>query len=240
MTRYIKKIGIASFIFARGGSQGIKNKNIVKFNGKHLIGWAIEQALEIKEIDKVIVSTDSKKIAKISQSYGAEIPFIRPTYLANNKSSELLSWKHALRNFKQKYQDLPEMFISLPCTSPLRKKIDIKKCINLFKKSNADMVVCITETNRNPYFNMVKINKSGYLDLAINTKKKIHRRQDADKIYDMTTIAYVANPNYILNAKHIFDGNIKSILIPYERSIDIDNMHDLNIARYLHKKNVKK
>ena len=61
MTRYIKKIGIASFIFARGGSQGIKNKNIVKFNGKHLIGWAIEQALEIKEIDKVIVSTDSKK-----------------------------------------------------------------------------------------------------------------------------------------------------------------------------------
>ena len=181
----------------------------------------------------------TQKNSKISQSYGAEIPFIRPTYLANNKSSELF-WKHALRNFKQKYQDLPEIFISLPCTSPLRKKIDIKKCINLFKKSNADMVVCITETNRNPYFNMVKINKSGYLDLAINTKKKIHRRQDADKIYDMTTIAYVANPNYILNAKHIFDGNIKSILIPYERSIDIDNMHDLNIARYLHKKNVKK
>ena len=85
MTRYIKKIGIASFIFARGGSQGIKNKNIINFNGKHLIGWAIEQALEIKEIDKVIVSTDSKKIAKISQSYGAEIPFIRPKYLASNK-----------------------------------------------------------------------------------------------------------------------------------------------------------
>ena len=60
------------------------------------------------------------------------------------------------------------------------------------------------------------------------------------KIYDMTTIAYVSKPSYILNTKHIFDGKVKSILVPYERSIDIDNKHDLKIAEYLHIKNVKK
>ena len=240
MTKYKKKINIASFIFAREGSKGIKNKNIIKFNGKHLIGWAIEQALEMKEIDKVIVSTDSARIAKISKSYGAEIPFIRPKYLANDKSSELLSWKHALKEFKKKYKYLPEIFISLPCTSPLRKKIDIKRCISLLKKSNADLVVCVTETNRNPYFNMVKIDKNDYISPIIKTKKKIHRRQDACKVYDMTTIAYVAQPSYILDGKHIFDGNVKSILVPYERSIDIDTTHDLKIAKYLHNMNVEK
>ena len=75
MTRNLEKISIVSFIFAREGSKGIKNKNIIKFNGKNLIGWTIEQAHQIKEIDKVIVSTDSKKIAKISKFYGAEVPF---------------------------------------------------------------------------------------------------------------------------------------------------------------------
>ena len=91
MTRNLEKISIVSFIFAREGSKGIKNKNIIKFNGKNLIGWTIEQAHQIKEIDKVIVSTDSKKIAKISKFYGAEVPFLRPKYLAKDKSSELQS-----------------------------------------------------------------------------------------------------------------------------------------------------
>lgn len=240
MTRNLEKISIVSFIFAREGSKGIKNKNIIKFNGKNLIGWTIEQAHQIKEIDKVIVSTDSKKIAKISKFYGAEVPFMRPKYLAKDKSSELQSWKHALREFKKIYGYLPNIFISLPCTSPLRKKIDIQKCINLFKNSDADLVVCVTESNRNPYFNMVKINKKNYLSPVINTKNKIHRRQDALKIYDMTTIAYVSRPSYILNTEHIFDGKVKSILVPYERSIDIDNKYDLKIAEYLHIKNVKK
>ena len=73
-----------------------------------------------------------------------------------------------------------------------------------------------------------------YLSPVINTKNKIHRRQDALKIYDMTTIAYVSRPSYILNTEHIFDDKVKSIFVPYERSIDIDNKYDLKIAEYLH------
>ena len=171
MTRNLEKISIVSFIFAREGSKGIKNKNIIKFNGKNLIGWTIEQAHQIKEIDKVIVSTDSKKIAKISKFYGAEVPFLRPKYLAKDKSSELQSWKHALKEFK-KFMAIFLIYLLVFHASPLRKKIDIQKCINLFKNSDADLVVCVTESNRNPYFNMVKINEKDYLSPVINTKIK--------------------------------------------------------------------
>jgi N-acylneuraminate cytidylyltransferase len=86
-----------AFIFARGGSKGLPGKNIRNFGGKPLIAWSIECALSVKAIDQVIVSTDSEEIAEISKSFGAEVPFIRPSELATDQSPEWLSWQHALR-----------------------------------------------------------------------------------------------------------------------------------------------
>ena len=91
----------------------------------------------------------------------------------------------------------------------------------------------MTEASRNPWFNMVIKNENHCIDLILKSKKKISRRQDAPKVYDLTTVAYVLNPEFILNNNSIWDGNVKGILVPKERAIDIDDEFDFRIAEML-------
>lgn len=121
-----------AFIFARGGSKGIKDKNIKLFNKKPLIYYSINLAKKIKEIKKVFVSSDSKKILKIAKKFGANT-ILRPKELSRDHSSEIDAWKHAVRHLKKKGEKF-DNFISLPCTSPLRKEIDIKTALKKIKK----------------------------------------------------------------------------------------------------------
>ena len=122
-------MNIIAFIFARGGSKGIKNKNLLKFNNTTLLGHAISQAKKSKYIKKIFVSTDSKKIAAKAIIYKAEVPFLRPKNLAKDNSPEILSWKHAIIFLKNKLNINPEYIVSIPTTSPLRNVSDIDKCI---------------------------------------------------------------------------------------------------------------
>ena len=91
-----------AIICARSGSKGLKNKNILKIAGVPLIGHSIKMAKSLKNISKVIVSTDSKKIASIAKKFGAEVPFLRPKDLSTDKSREIDAWKHAIDFYKKK------------------------------------------------------------------------------------------------------------------------------------------
>ena len=91
----------------------------------------------------------------------------------------------------------------------------------------------MTEASRNPWFNMVRVNENHCIDLVLKSKNKISRRQDAPQVYDLTTVAYVLNPEFILNNNSIWNGNVKGILVPKERAIDIDNEFDFRIAEML-------
>ena len=227
-----------AFIFARKNSKRLPKKNIKNFAGKPLLAWSIQQAVTIKKINRVVVSTDCEQIAKIALEYGAEVPFLRPPVLASDVSPEWLSWQHALKMILKDTNTLPKMMISLPVTSPLRNKVDIENCIDVYEKKNADIVISVTESNRNPYFNMVQVNDDGLVEGLIKQKKNIHRTQDAPKIFDITTVAYVANPDYVLSEKSMFNGKMYYNEVPRERSIDIDTLFDFEIAEYLMKKKI--
>ena len=175
-------------VFARAGSKGVPNKNIQTFNGKPLISWAVELALEVKQINKVFVSTDSEEIAEIARMAGASIPFIRPSELATDTSPEWHSWQHFIKFLADKNGKLPEVFLSLPATSPLRSTIDVENCLNEFKKGRADFVVGITPSERNPYFNMVKKGEDNQVDLVSQQGDKYSRRQDTPQVFDLTTV----------------------------------------------------
>lgn len=224
-----------AFIFARGGSKGLPGKNIKMFFGKPLIAWSIEQAKKVKSIHRVIVSTDCKKIAKIAKKFGAEVPFLRPREISKDYSPEWMAWRHALSFLKETEGSMPEIMISIPATAPLRRVVDIENCLNLFKKGNVDTVVAITKSRRNPYFNIVKKKPSGYIDLVIRPKKKIYRRQDAPLVYDMTTLAFIADPKFILQNKSIFNGRVKAVEVPEDVSIDIDSLFDFKMAEFFFK-----
>jgi N-acylneuraminate cytidylyltransferase len=226
------------FIFARGGSKGLPNKNIRFFCGKPLIAWSIECALSIPEIREVIVSTDSEEIAEVSRSFGAKTPFIRPHYLGTDQSPEWLSWQHAINFIKDERGELPDLMISTPATSPLRLPIDIKNLICEYKKG-CDAVVSITEADRNPYFNLVKYVDQDYINLWAVGEKCITRRQDAPKIFDITTVAYAVRPSYVIENSSLFNGRIRANYVPKERAIDIDTIFDFEIAEFLFSRRLK-
>lgn len=217
-------------IFARGGSKGLPGKNIRPLAGKPLIAWAIEHALAVKRIDRVIVSTDSEEIAAVAREYGAEVPFLRPAELARDDSPEWLAWRHALNYFLNVDGVLPEVMVSVPTTAPLRLPLDIENCLDEYEKSDTDMVITVTDAHRSPYFNMVKNNADGTVGLVIPLQTAIARRQDAPTVYDMTTVAYVVRPEFVLTHKATFEGRVRAVHVPTERAIDIDTLSDFQIA----------
>jgi len=229
-------MNFVGYIFARGGSKGLPGKNIKPLLGKPLIGWAIEQGLAIPELSRLIVSTDSVEIARIAEKYGAEVPFLRPSELADDSSPELLSWQHALRDYLKREGNLPEAMVSIPTTAPLRNIQDIQNCIQAYKEIRSDIVIAVTPAHRNPYFNMVKLNKQGFATILIeDSGKKIYRRQDTPEVFDITTVCYVANSKYILKASSILDGSVQTIEVPKNRAVDIDDIYDFNYAELLMK-----
>ncbi len=221
-----------AFIFARGGSKGLPGKNTRSFGGKPLIAWSIECALSVKAIDRVIVSTDSEEIAETSRKYGADVPFIRPRELATDESPEWLAWRHALDYLRNSSGGLPEVMVSLPATSPLRAVSDVESCLEQFSKGDCDVVITVTESYRNPYFNMVTENMDSTVKLAIENYR-VTRRQDAPVVRDMATVCYVANPKFVLSHNSIFEGRVKAVNIPKERAIDIDSLLDFQIAEFI-------
>jgi len=220
-----------AFIFARGGSKELKNKNIKIFNGKPLISYSINLAKKTKKIKKIFVSSDDLKILKIAKKYGAET-ILRPKNLATDKSSEIEAWKHAARYLIKKNEKF-DNFISLPCTSPLRIKDDINLAISKIRNKD-DIILSISKTNKSPYFNMVK-KRGKFVELLL--KKKIRsNRQDFENIFNLTTIVYACRSEFILKIKiSYWEGNVKFIEIPQIRSIDIDNIIDFKIAELVYK-----
>jgi N-acylneuraminate cytidylyltransferase len=220
-----------ALICARGGSKGLPGKNIKLLNGIPLIAWSIKTAKKVNRISRIIVSTDSKEIAKVALEYGAEVPFMRPAELAQDKTPEWLVWQHAL-DYLEKHEPQPLAgLVNLPTTAPLRSHIDVEKCLDEYEAGGVDVVITVTESHRSPYFNMVTSDNNGYSSLVISGKR-VHRRQDTPVVYDMTTVAYVAKPKFVQKGSGIFDGRVRSVKIPVERAIDIDTELDFRIAEW--------
>jgi CMP-N-acetylneuraminic acid synthetase len=222
-----------AFIFARGGSKGLPGKNIRPLAGKPLIAWAIEHAKVVSRIRRVLVSTDSAEIAQVARNFGAEVPFLRPAELAQDNSPEWQAWRHALEFILQDEGRLPDAMVSVPVTAPLRLPIDIENCLDTYAEGGADMVVTVTDAHRNPYFNMVKQNPDGTVGVVVPCTDGVSRRQDAPAVYDMTTVAYVANPQFVLTQDSVFSGRVKAVHVPLERSSDIDTLFDFELAEWL-------
>ena len=122
------------------------------------------------------------------------------------------------------------MFVSLPATSPLRSETDVSAAIKQLLDSDADICISVTPANRSPYFNMVKKNADGSVELVNSTPNSIFRRQDAPEVFDITTVVYTAKPCFVLKKNRLFDGKVTSVLIPKVRAVDIDDIYDFMLA----------
>lgn len=222
-----------ALICARGGSKGLPGKNLKPFRGRPLLAWSVEQALAVVRIHRVIVSTDDEAIAAAGRAAGADVPFLRPPELARDESPEWLVWRHALDYLRTRESFEPDALVVVPPTAPLRESADIDRCLDEFTATGADVVITVTDAHRSPYFNMIRIGADGTAGLVMPPASAVTRRQDAPVVYDMTTVAYVARPEFVMSRQGLFEGTVRSVHVPIERALDIDTALDLRIAECL-------
>lgn len=224
-------------ICARGGSKGVKNKNIKLINNKPLIAYTIEQAKETNLFEHIVISTDSDDIANISKKYGAEVFFKRDAHLSSDSAGKLEVIKDAFVRSEKYYNKKFNYLIDLDVTSPLRYVADITNSYEQFKKNNNDNLITAMPSRRSPYFNLVEVDSDGKVSLSKKLDKAILRRQDAPKSYDMNASIYIWNRSTILNSNSLFLNNTGLYIMPEERSIDIDNELDFKFVEFLIREN---
>ena len=229
---------IVCVIPARGGSKRLPGKNIKELLGKPLIAYTIEQAKSSKYIDRIIVSTDSKKIAEVSRLWGAEVPYIRPESLARDTIGTLDVLLHAIDWLEKKGKYFFEILVLLHVTTPLRKTEDIDKAIEILLEEDADNVFSVTEAHRNPYFNMVEMDPS--LNVKLVKRGNFVTRQSAPRVFDMNSSIYVWWKDILKTKKSICLKKSRLYFMPKERSIDIDDTFDFKIAEFLLRENLRK
>ncbi|QKJ26291.1 CMP-N-acetylneuraminic acid synthetase [Aliarcobacter cibarius] len=222
-------------ICARGGSKGVKNKNIKELNGKPLIAYTIEQAKDSGLFEHIVISTDSDDIANVAKQYGAEVFFKRSEEMASDTAGKLDVIKDAFKRSEEHYNKTFDYLIDLDATAPLRSVEDIINSFKQFKENDNDNLITAMPSRRSPYFNLVEQDKDGKVYLSKKLDNSIVRRQDAPKSYDMNASIYIWKRDIILNKDSLFLENTGLYVMPEERSIDIDNELDFKFVEFLMK-----
>jgi CMP-N,N'-diacetyllegionaminic acid synthase len=220
-------------ICARGGSKGVKNKNIKELCGKPLIAYTIEQAKASKLFEHIVISTDSDAIASVAKEYGAEVFFKRSAEMASDTAGKLDVIRDAFIRSEAHYQETFDYLIDLDATAPLRSVEDIINSFNQLLKNNNDNLITAMPSRRSPYFNLVEVDLNGKVALSKQLDGTVLRRQDAPKSYDMNASIYIWKRDAILNESSLFLDNTGLYVMPEERSIDIDNELDFEFVEFL-------
>lgn len=229
-------INFLAIIPARGGSKGIPNKNIVNVEGMPLIQYTIEAAQKCNNLNKLLLSTDDKKIAEIGKNFGVEVPFMRPTKLAQDDTPAIDVILHALDWLKQNDSYQPDAVVLLQPTSPLRTEKHIDKAIQLFVNKNADTVVSMVEVphNYSPY-KLMKLDNEKLIDFWDSPIDfNIYQRQKVPELYARNGPAIlIAKTDVIFRKKTFYGSKVLPFIMSKEESIDIDDKSDLYLASLL-------
>ncbi len=223
-------------ICARGGSKGVKNKNIKELCHKPLIAYTIEQAKASKLFEHIVISTDSDAIASVAKKYGADVFFKRSAEMASDTAGKLDVIRDAFVRSEAHYQETFDYLIDLDATAPLRSVKDIINSFNQLLQNNNDNLITAMPSRRSPYFNLVEVDLNGKVALSKQLESTVLRRQDAPKSYDMNASIYIWKRDAILNENSLFLEKTGLYVMPEERSIDIDNELDFEFVEFLMRK----
>lgn len=219
---------ILALIPARGGSKGIKGKNIIDLCGKPLISYTISEALESDYIDRVIVSTDNDSIAKVAREYGAEVPFVRPDKLASDTAKTIDVVLHAMDFFCANDEQF-EILVLLQPTQPLRTVKDIDESISFFFDNGQRGLVSVSGVDDHPLL-IRTINESNELSTMLKDCSTC-RRQDMPEYYRVNGCIYINRIDEI-DRSLSFNDNPIGFIMDKSHSVDIDEEKDLVMAEY--------
>lgn len=216
---------------ARGGSKGVPHKNMKMLADKPLIAYTIEAALKSEIFSKVIVSTDSREIARIAQQYGAEVPFLRPAEISGDSVSSDEVILHALHFFEEKGEHFQQV-CKLQPTSPFRTAQDLKEAFRLFSEADAAYLVSVCECEHSPLW-CGTLGENNSMDDFLREEVIQSCRQKLPQYYRLNGAVYMAKVENFYQSKSFFGKNGMAYIMPGEKSIDIDSNLDFMIAEFM-------
>lgn len=219
-----------AIIPARSGSKGLKDKNILDLNGKPMMAWSIEAAIQSEEFDEVMVSTDSEKYAEIAMKHGAKVPFLRRRETATDRASSWDVVSEVLRGYEEMGKSY-DTFCLLQPTSPLRTNRDIQKAYTLFREKARFAVVSVCEAEHSPLWcgQLPEDNElSNFIDV-----QSMKQRQAGHKYYRLNGAIYIVNCKRFLKDRYLYQKGSFAYVMPQDRSIDIDNINDFKLAEII-------
>lgn len=220
---------VLALIPARGGSKGIKDKNIYPLCGKPLLAYSVEAGKQSRYIDRVLVSTDSPRIAEEAQRYGADVPFLRPERYAQDSSKTIEAVLHTVR-WLEREDERYDILVLLQPTQPLRTSEDIDRALELYIRSGEIPVVSVSEVKDHPLL-VRTVGADGMLEHLLDRPSTI-RRQDMPVFYRVNGGIYI-NRIAELTEDTSFNDNPCPYIMERDRSVDIDDLADMALAEYL-------
>lgn len=233
----INQKSVLAIIPARGGSKGLPNKNIKLMNGKPLIQWTIETALQTIEVDAVLVTTDCLEIQSVALAAGAECPFLRPDELASDTATSFDAVKHSLDFYAEQLKQDFDIIVLLEPTSPLRENTDISKMLSKLEQhyQSHDAIVSLGEVSEHPSIIKVIDHDESVVPLDEHSDSAI-RRQDCTKVYFPFGVAYVVKTEVLLKEKSFYPQRTLPYEIQRYQCYEIDDIYDFlaieNIMKY--------
>ena len=224
-------MSILAIIPARGGSLGLKNKNMYPLNGRPLLFYTLDAAKNAKLIDRIVVSSDSIKILNFSKQNLVEV-IKRPKKISGSKSTTQEAIIHSLNFLKKNENYIPNIIVILQPTSPLRNSKHINKAIEIFLKDKkaTSLVSCVKVPHNFHPMSLMKENNDGYLVNFLKRKKLIYRRQDKESLFARNGAAiYIVKYEHVF--KFLFGGKVINFIMDENTSIDIDSLADIKKAK---------
>ncbi len=233
---------VLAIITARGGSKRIPGKNIRPFSGKPLLHWTIQAAQECRELfHDLILSTDDAEIAQSAEKAGLRVPYMRPAELATDTAGSLGVVQHATQWIENRDKVQMDWILILQPTSPLRTAEDIRTAIGMATQANShcDSIVAVSELTVHPVFTK-RIDAEGYLRSWSTEEKEGTRKQDAGPpAYARNGAVYLTRRDVLMNSNSLYGEKILPMMMPNERSVDIDTELDFRFAEFLQQQKQK-
>ncbi len=219
---------------ARGGSKGLKNKNIYPVAGKPLLAWTILQALASECIDKVFVTTDDPAIARVASEYGAEV-IVRPAELSGDKASSESAILHAVGVIEKDFQMPISTIVFLQATSPLRKPGDIDGAVDIFRREGADSLISVTKADD---LTIWESKEGKWSSLNFDYRNR-GMRQDRPAQFIENGSIYIFKPETLVAFGNRIGAKLSAYEMEFWQTWEIDTIEEIDLIEfYLYKKNL--
>ncbi len=227
----INQKSVLAIITARGGSKGVPRKNVLPVGGKPLIAWTIDEAKKSTYLDRIILSSDDDEIIDVAKNHGCEVPFVRPAEMASDTASSVDVVMHAIDGLDEEY----DIIVLLQPTSPLRLVEDIDGCIVSCEQSGGGCVT-VTESDKSPYWSY-KVGENNVLDPLYANEHTKGRRQELEKTFVLNGAVYAVDRVRFIEEKTFVGDDTLALIMPRERSVDIDTPLDMEFVRFMMSQN---